>query len=372
MRFRYSLGTPRPVLAVASLMMVLVQFSNLRVTAQSVDTVGPRIVEDQGVIQMARAMVDDFMQVAHLPKGLDSVGIKEMTADWLRDYLLERVGSPFFPVANRYVVDSVRAITPEGTILMVGMRTYPDSIPGHGLVEVNWNWFLRQTEEGWRISAVRRTQGMLRAMQTLQLIDTALAYPPSVKPLLVREEGAILLSNRDLRTLYEENRGSLVELVGRLRSNPEIRVLERVGDHPRQVNQKLVDWGMAAHTMTQTMIDEFYAIAPEETHPEIDARMRAAATQREKATLAMNDHLRGEGLRPSAVNEIVLLMKQARIRFINTDIPFSDGVLMTVAGQLEQAIGFLYSPKGELPWINPEEFFYLEELGEGWWIFRSA
>lgn len=359
-----------PLLSALSLLLTVI--AGDRLAAQTVDTVGPRAIADSGTIVEVRLLVERFMQVAHLPKGLDSTTIKALSADWLEGYLLERVGEPFFQVANRYEIGDVWAIRPEETILTVEMVSYPDSIPGHGLVEVDWNWFLRKTDNGWRISAVRRTQGLFQAMQTLQMIDEAVAYPSSVKPLLVREEGGILLSNAQLRTLFESNRAGLTELVARLIANPEIRVLERSGDHPRQVNTKMVDWGMAAHTLTEEMISEFYQTAPEETHGEIEARLRAAETQRQKASLAMTETLRGIGVRPSTVDEIILLMKQSRIRFINTETPFKGGMIMTVAGALEQAIGFLYSPHGELPWINPEEFFYLEELADGWWIFRSA
>ncbi len=357
---------------IAGFIFFFVIIGGEHLTAQTVDTVGPRPLADSSTIEEVRSLVDRFMKVAHLPKGLDSTTITSLSADWLEGYLLERAGEPFFQVANRYVVGDVRTIRPEKSILMVEMVTYPDSVPGHGLVEVDWNWFLRETEQGWRISAVRRTQGLFRAMQTLQLIDSAAAYPPSVKPLLAREEGAILMSNAQLRDLFEANRAGLKELVVRLAANSGIRVLERAGDHPRQVNTKMVDWGMAAHTLTDQMIEEFYQTAPEEMHGEIEARLRAAESQRKKASDAMAEILREIGVRTSAVDEIILLMKQSRVRFVNTETPFKDGVILTVAGAQEQAIGFLYSPHGELPWINPEEFFHLEKLSDEWWIFRSA
>ncbi len=358
---------------VSSFALLTILLSTQTISAQSVDTVGPRMVLNEVVRLETTTLVADFMKISTDPRGLDSATVDAMAVDWLATYLLEHQGEPFFPIPHRYEVGEVWSIRPEGNILMVQMTTYPDSVPYHGIVEVDWSWFVRRNDEGeWRLSAVRRTQGILQGIEAMKMIHGEPAYPASIKPVVAREEEGILLSNRDLRREFAEHLGALNELVARLEESDQIRVLERQGDRPRQLNTKLVDWGMAANELSEEVIAEFIALAPPEAQSELESRLRAAEKQKEKATLAMQAHAREFGLRPSVVDEIVILMKQARIRFINTETPFKDGVLMTIDGELEQAVGFLYSPHGELPWINPEEFFYLEELGDGWWIYRSA
>ena len=45
---------------------------------------------------------------------------------------------------------------------------------------------------------------------------------------------------------------------------------------------------------------------------------------------------------------------------------------MTVGGYVDDAIGYLYSPTGEIPAVSNEEYYYLEPLDDGWWIFRAG
>jgi hypothetical protein len=47
-------------------------------------------------------------------------------------------------------------------------------------------------------------------------------------------------------------------------------------------------------------------------------------------------------------------------------------VQLTVGGYFDDVCGYIYSPSGELPLVSPDEYFYLEDLGDGWWIFRST
>ena len=129
---------------------------------------------------------------------------------------------------------------------------------------------------------------------------------------------------------------------------------------------------IAFEEIPQEAIEEFLADAPEDVRQNVLRRVEVAEKHEREATAVLAESARGAGVRPAEVEEIGRLMKLGRIQFVNTELPFRDAILLTVSGKLEQAIGYLYTPHGELPWINPEEYFYLEELGDGWWIFRSA
>lgn len=341
--------------------------------SQSIDTIGPVRITDPATTGEARDLVDRFFRFGSDPAGVDSVDVPDYAVDWLAEFLLELRGKPFWHIAHRYDVGEVWSIRPEGTILMVGSRTHVDSIPFHGRVTVDWFWYLRRNDSGqWRISNVRRTQGILEGMNTLRLIDTSAAYPPSVKAEVAREEGNMLLDNGMLRAEFEKNRGVLDELVSRLGANTSITLLERQGSRIRQFNRKYIDWGLAFEEIPEKALEEFLAGAPEEVRQNVLRRMEVAARHEREGTAVLAESARGAGVRPAEVEEIARLMKLARVKFINTELPFRDAILLTLGGELEQAVGYLYSPHGELPWINPEEYFYLEDLGDGWWIFRSA
>ncbi len=355
------------------LLLTLILLTTGSLAAQSVDTVGPVRVTDAATIGEARDLVDRFFRFGSDPSGVDSADVGDYAIDWFSDFLIGLKGEPFWHIAHRYDVGQVWSIRPEGTILMVASQTHIDSIPFHGRVAVDWFWYLRRNDAGdWRISSVRRTQGILEGMNTLRLIDTSAAYPPSVKAEVAREEGGMLLDNGMLRSAFEQNRGVLGELVSRLAANPTITMLERQGSRVRQFNGKYIDWGLAFEEIPQEAIEEFLADAPEDVRQNVLRRVEVAEKHEREATAVLAESARGAGVRPAEVEEIGRLMKLGRIQFVNTELPFRDAILLTVSGKLEQAIGYLYTPHGELPWINPEEYFYLEELGDGWWIFRSA
>lgn len=342
--------------------------------AQSVDTVGPVAVTDEATIAEVCDLVDRFYRFGSDPSGVDSAAIPSYAIDWFGDFLRGLRGAPFWTTAYRYEVNrQVWAIRPEKSILMVTGRTHVDSVPFHGRVAVDWIWYLRENEQGaWRISNVRRTQGILEAITTLRFIDTTSAYPSVLKPEIARDEAGLILDNDRLRRDFDANRGVMTELIARLEANRTITMVAREGTRVQQFNRKYIDWGLASAEIPEEALEEFLAGAPEEVQQNILRRLEVAEKHEREASALLAQTARAAGVRPAEVEEIVRLMKIGRIRFINTEVPFRDAILLTVGGQIEQAVGYLYSPRGELPWINPEEYFYLEELGDGWWIFRSA
>jgi hypothetical protein len=101
-------------------------------------------------------------------------------------------------------------------------------------------------------------------------------------------------------------------------------------------------------------------------------RISAAANSHRKGrdTLARIAKRIGIGL--ARVDSATALMRDLRVSFINARLPWKGAVQFTVGGNRDDVLGYLYSPSGELPLVSPEEYFYMEDLGDGWWIFRAT
>ncbi len=82
--------------------------------------------------------------------------------------------------------------------------------------------------------------------------------------------------------------------------------------------------------------------------------------------------LKKKKVAPARVEKIVNIMHDLRVVFVNRQLPWAGAVQMTVAGKMDEAVGYLYSPKGGVPHISPVEYFYIEDLGNGWWLFRAT
>lgn len=341
--------------------------------AQPIDTIGPQRIADEELRREATSLVESFFTFGYDQAGMDADSIENYAIDQFADYLQRMAGTPFWPNPYRYDIGEVYSIRPELEVVMVTSRTYPGAVPLYGELAVDWIWFLRRDKEkGWRISSLRRTKGIPKAMEKLAYVDTTGDFPASLKPTIAREWGAILLDNEAIRAEFKANRPLLQSLVDRLSANDSIVMLERMGDHISQFNNIYVDWGMAAQELPQEVIDEYLATASPEVAEQIAASIRHAERQRRQASDTLGTLAGRVGVSITTLDEIAAMMKQGRIRFINSDLPMRDAMLLTIDGELDDAVGLLYSPHGELPYISPEEFFYLEDLGDGWWIFRSV
>ena len=332
-----------------------------------------RLLGGEKNAEEAKEVVNDFFEFGMSLKGIDSLQVKTFAVDWFAEYLYRHRGETFWPVPHRYHVDEVYSAHPSDSLLIVTSRAWPDSVPFVGRVTVDWIWFLRQNEAGeWRISSVRRTQGIHEAIQVLRLIDTSSAYPNSIREEMAREKGAILMSNEQIRQEFSVLRPQLETLVDLFGRYDSLMFVGREGDRVNQFNQNLLDWGMATQDIPEEVIAEYLATATEEERRNVEARLKAAEKQRYQGEERLRKWERQTGLPSMTLDEVVLLMKQGRIRFVNAALPWKDAIQFTIAGKLDNALGLLYSPHGELPVVTPEEYFYLEDLGEGWWIFRSV
>lgn len=348
------------------LFLLLLGFSSMRGQ-------GPQPFPDPAAAASARHLVDAFFHFGSNPAGISPDSIEQYAVDSFAEYLERHAGEPFWTVSSRFSVDDVYKVHKTDSAAIVTARTWPDSLPLFGPLIVDWTWFLRLNSDGeWRISSVRRMEGLDKAIEMLRLLDTTDLFPDRIKPDIARENSTILLSNAQLRQEFAAARTWLDSLVGLVESSDSIRFVERTGDRISQFNMVMIDWGMAAEEVPQEVIDEFMATATEEERNEMETRLRTAQKQKEEGEKALQGYARRAGLKAGTLEKVVSFMKKGRVRFINADLEWDGAVLLTMAGSVNDAMGYLYSPNGELPLISPEEFFYLEDLGGGWWIFRAT
>ncbi len=333
----------------------------------------PRLLSEGDNAAEAKSVVADFFAYGMSLERIDSNRIGDYAIDWFGGYLKRHVGETFWPIPHRYDVGEVYSIRPGDSVLMVTSRAWPDSLPFFGTVTVDWIWFLRRNNEGkWRISSVRRTQNLVSAMAALRLIDSSRQYPNSLKADIAREESAILLSNEQIRAGFPQLRPHLEDLAKLVGAHDSIRFVARNGDRVSQFNTHYLDWGMASHDIPEGVIEEYLKDATEEEKGRMERLLQAAEKQRTQGLQEVRSWERKAGLPTTLLDDITVLMKKGRIQFLNSELPWQDAMLMTIAGELDDAVGFIYSPHGQIPPVSPEEYFYLEDLGGGWWLFRSS
>lgn len=321
----------------------------------------------------AKNLVTEFYSYGSNAARISTDSTEHYAIDWFADYLAKRNGEPFWPTMPQFSVDGAYKIYETDSAVLVTARTWPDSLPLFGTLTVDWTWFLRKNSEGeWRISSVRRMEGFDKAIEMLRLLDTTDIFPDRVKPAIARENSTILLSNQQMREEFLRNRSAFDSLVRIVGSSDSIRLVERTGDKISQFNRVMIDWGMAAEEVPQEVLDEYMATASAEERAEMETRLRTAEKQRKEGEKALKGYAQRARLKAGVLDDVAALMKTTRVRFINADLQWKGAVLLTMAGNVNDAMGYFYSPNGELPMISPEEFFYLEDLGNGWWIFRAT
>ncbi len=317
--------------------------------------------------EKAKQLVEEFFHHGFDPNGIKESDIDRFSVDKFAEFLQTNIGSPFWPIPQPYEVLDVYKIYPTDSAAIVTARTVVDSLPYMGKVGVDWIWFVRIVEgSGWRISSVRRTTGLLKAMAMMHFIDTTADFPDRIKPVVAREEGLILLNNAQLRAEFERNRPALDQLVATLATQDSIKFVERTGDRISQFNYTMIDWKMAAQDVPQEVLEDYLRNASEAEKQQMEVRLRAAEKQKAEGYRMLKNLAKKVKVEAATLETIVSLMKKGDIKFVNTDLPWEDAVQMTVAGKVNDVIGFLYSPKGQLPLVSPEEYFYLEDLGGGW------
>jgi hypothetical protein len=273
---------------------------------------------------------------------------------------------------TRYSIERVVAADEGDQAVMVSAVTMSDSLPMFGPFAVDWTFYMRRNDrQEWRISMMRRMSGTEGAIEALQYLDTSTTYPAVIKRAIVHEKSAMLLSNSQLRQHLTANQTGFQKLLGEF-GRKELKILGRIDKSVTQLNQHGIYWGEAAQEVPQEAIDDYMNKATPEERKEMQRRLRVAESIRRQGMDTLTKLAKKDGVSMKRIENVVTAMKDLRVIFVNAKLPWRDAVQFTIAGELGNALGYIYSPHGELPIINPNEYFYLEDLGNGWWLFRST
>ncbi len=314
--------------------------------------------------------------VAYLSIGddivLDSVGAIRWTTPDLAQKILQNNGIPLrFPREMPYRITGAHALAYSDSAAIVTLAALADTLPRFGPLTVDWVYFLVKTSGGWRITTFERQRKMEGTIERLRSLDTSSAFPSSLKPIIVREMAGGLMSNAQVHEFFTINRAKFKSLADLLATEPNLRRLARVDHKAGQINTINIEWSGSAQVTPQEAIDEFMKTATAEEQTLIKEELYAQARLRRMGDDTVKAIAKRLKIRATTVQKAINAMYDVRVNFINRDIPWKDAVQLTVGGELGFTVGLLYSPRKELPLVSPTEYYYLEDLGDGWWLFRA-
>lgn len=305
---------------------------------------------------------------------LDSTAITTMVAGDLVSRMIGALGRPIRPSNTRpWRVEQAYALrrTDGDTMAIVVVPTGIDTAPGFGAVTVDLIYYLRKTKVGWRILDHNRQLLVENAIDQLREVDSSSAYPPSLKPIIAREIAAMLLSNQQARAHFADNRLAFDSLIRRIRAERNLHRLARIDRRPEQINNVAIVWSNSAQEIPPEAIAEFEKTLKGQELK--DFRKALASLERlrkigEDSVASVTKRFR---INRTAMDAILNRMHDLRLVFLNIDLPWKNAIQLTLGGSAGHSLGYIYSPNGELPMVSTEEYFYLEDLGGGWWLFRA-
>ncbi len=306
------------------------------------------------------------------PIPIDS--ISNVAADELRGKLEKSFGVPLrFPSAMPSTVGQARSLRPDGSVAIVLVAVDAGAVPGFGRLVVDWVFFARRVDSlGWRLTAIRRQNGVEDALEQLKYLDTTALYPARLKPTVAREVSGVLRSNEQLRTTFAEHRERFSALASHFNGRDSLQMMARVDRVPAQINNVAILWGDGGYEIPADIAEEFAATLTAEQRAGFQAQMRAAAAQRRAGRDSVKAIARRLRLRLANIDSTIELMRELGINFANGRLPWKGAVQFSAGGLRDDVVGYLYSPHGEVPYVSEQEYFYLEDLGGGWWLFRAT
>lgn len=305
-------------------------------------------------------------------KGIDSENLIDRTVGRFTEKMKTVLGDTLFPSRFRYEITNVLSVRPDDSVATVVVSSLIDTLPHFGPLTADMIFLLELDSSGWRIADMRRFKHIEARAGEIKVIDTSRAYPRSLKPHMAREMSSVLLSNEQLREHFLANRSGFAQLVARFDGRDSLRILGRTDRSIVQLNRVGIEWGVAAHYIPQEAIDEFLASASAKDRAAMRAELSYAEKMRSIGRDSLARHARRYGLSVARLDSTVALMSDLRVSFVNAELPWKRAVQLTVGGAFDDAIGYLYSPTGEIPVVSNQEYYYLEPIADGWWLFRAG
>lgn len=306
---------------------------------------------------------------------LDSTTITSLATGDLVSRMIAALGRPIRPSNTLpWHVERACALrrSTGDALAIVVVPTVIGTAPRFGTVTVDLIYYLKRTANGWRILDHNRQLLVENVIDQLREIDSSSAYPPSLKPIIAREISALLLSNEQARRHFADNRPSFDSLIRRIQGERNLHRLARIDRRPEQINNVAIVWSNSAQEIPRQAITEYEKTLKNQDELK-DFRQALANLERlrkigEDSVTSVTKRLR---INRASMDFILQRMRDLRLVFLNIDLPWKNAIQLTVGGSAGHSIGYIYSPQGELPDVSTEEYFYLEDLGGGWWLFRA-
>jgi hypothetical protein len=318
----------------------------------------------------ARGVVDEFLRVASREKLTEQHLARLTTGDFMKTMTPMVDTAPF---SADYIYRATSVLGLVDSSLAVAVSAVGDTVPRFGPLTIEMVLFLVSNDVGeLRIAQLRRYSALEETVRFAEYVDTSADFPRSLKGEIVRERTGALMSNQQLRAHLVENRVRFQALAKQFAGRDSLRVLGRNDLSVTQLNRTGIDWGAAAESIPQEAIDEYLASATPKQRIEMQQHLKKIEGMRKAGRDSLTRYARRYRIPLQKIDSTIALMKELRISFVNGALPWKSTIQFTVGGTFTDAVGFLYAPKGGLPLLSPDEYYYLEEVGDGWWIFRAT
>ena len=339
--------------------------------ATVIPAVAQRPMHDSADVAKIRAAIDEFID--NTSDSLETEHLAKYTVGRFTARMESLVGTRLFEPAMFYHIGGVQSIDPADTLAIAAVTSHGDTLPLFGPLAIEMTFFMHKSDSaGWRIAGLRRFGATEARASEIRYIDSSSAFPKSLKPIVVREVSAVLLSNAQLRENFQSKRAKFKDLASRFNGRDSLRMLGRIDRKVQQLNRVALNWGTAGQEIPKNIIDEYLASAAPAERERIRTELKHAETLRRVGRDSLAKHARRYKLNLARIDQTIELMHELRITFVNAELPWKGAVQLTVAGVHDDAIGYLYTPTGELPAISDDEYYYLESLGDNWYIFRAG
>ncbi len=282
-------------------------------------------------------------------------------------------GALMFSKSLNYAVQ--RAFSAHGNGDSLGVVTVVatgDTAAMLGPLTIDFVFLFRKVDSAtWRIGAVRRQVGTEQVQKRLATLAATADFPEKLKPIMAREWGTFLMNNQQVRENFQQHRERFNQLLAQFQRGDSLLMVGRSSDKMSQLNYHSILWDAATEETPKEVVDEYLATATPAQRKQMQTQLRYVERLRKAGRDTLTKIARTYRLPVPRLDSIAAMMKELRVKFINAKLPWSNAVQFTVDGQFDNVFGYIYCPN-DSPFISPEEYYYLEDLGGGWWLFRST
>lgn len=276
---------------------------------------------------------------------------------------------PGYPFGINYIC-SVSSID---SLALIKTTSPVDSMLNFGWFDLDWYFYCIKNEKNeWRICEVRTQTENIKLYSMLKVMEQDTSIPPMVKPLIVRERSGTLLSNKQLKDIFDSNQEKFKFLGEKISGNDSLNALVRNDDRIVLLNRSQIDWQDASEDMPNDAIAWMNSRLDKKAQKKFQTHLRSTERIKKQGFDTLQSKAKKYKLDYQELKNIVSILRDLRIYGFNKIFKKQDAIQFVTGGRDENIAGFLYSPKGFLPFILPEEYYCLEEIGNNWWIFRKT